>query len=443
MRFTFLWQAALAAAAFCSLELALPTTVSADEWPQWMGPKRDNIWREKGVLSSIPKSGLKVLWRSKVAGGYAGPAIAGGRVFVTDYVTADNVKTDNFARKEFTGTERVLCLDEKTGKEIWKHEYPVKYTVSYPSGPRVTPTVEGDRVYTIGTEGDLFCFEAATGKILWSKDFKKLYKTKAALWGYASHPLIDGKKLICIAGGEGTHAVAYDKITGEEIWRNGNAPEQGYSPPVIINAAGKRQLILTQPNQIRALDPETGETYWTTPYSADNGSIIMTPIHWKDYLYIGGYNNKNLLLKLASDKPGVEVEWKDVSKQGISPVNVQPRMDGDTLYGFDQDGQLMGIELPSGKRLFETSAPIAKRKQGSGTAFLIKHEDRYWMFNELGEVVLGKISPKGFEELGRTKVIEPTNDAFGRAVVWCAPAFANKHMYVRNDEECICIDLSE
>ena len=195
------------------LGLLSSATANADEWPQWMGPQRDNTWRETGIIENIPAGGLKVLWRAKVAGGYAGPAVAGGKVFIADYVTADNVKVDNFSRNEFSGNERVLCLDEATGKELWKHEYPVKYTVSYPSGPRVTPTVEGDRVYTLGTEGDLFCFHAQTGKILWSKDFKKEYKTKTALWGYASHPLIDGKKLICIVGGEGSHAVAFDKLT--------------------------------------------------------------------------------------------------------------------------------------------------------------------------------------------------------------------------------------
>lgn len=417
-------------------------SLRADDWPQWMGPQRDNIWRETGIIDKIPETGLRVVWSVDVAGGYAGPAVAGGRVFVADYVSSANVKVDNFDRKEFTGTERVVCLDEATGKMLWKHEYPVKYTVSYPAGPRVTPTVDGDRVYSLGAEGDLFCFDAASGKIRWSKDLKTEYKTKAALWGYASHPLIDGKKLICIAGGDGTHTVALDKLTGKELWRNGTAPEQGYSPPLIIRAGGKRQLILVHPKQVRAVDPETGIEFWSTPYDADNGSIIMTPVHWKDYLFVGGFSNKNLLLKLRSDQPGAEVVWKDVAKLGISPVNVQPQMDGDTLFGFDQDGQLMGVDLPSGKRLFETAAPIAVRKQGSGTAFIIRHENRYILFNELGEVVLCQLSPSGYKELGRTKVIEPTNNAFGRDVVWCSPAFANRKMFVRNDSKCICVDLA-
>ncbi len=422
----------------CGFFKSLP----AEDWPQWMGPARDNVWREAGVMTSLPKEGLKVLWRAKVQGGYAGPAVANGRVFVTDYISEANIKVDNFARKEFTGMERVLCLDEKTGKEIWHHEYPVKYTISYPAGPRVTPTVEADRVYTLGAEGHLFCFHVATGKIIWERVLPRDYQAKTALWGYASHPLIDGDKLIVIAGGKGSHAVALNKYTGAEIWRSLTAPEQGYCPPVIIEAAGKRQLILMRPDALSSVEPETGKEYWSVPYTADNGSIIMTPVRSGEYIFVGGFNNRNLLVKLANDRPGAEIEWRDQKGYGMSPVNVQPFVEGDIVYGFDASGELMAVKLPSGERLWQTSAPIGPRKEGSGTAFMVKHNDRFWMFNERGEVLISRLSPQGYEELGRTKVIEATNNAFGRKVVWCPPAFANQHMYVRNDEECICVDLS-
>ena len=143
---------------FCAALFACGSAAFAADWPKWMGPDGDNVWREDGVLTKFPKSGLKVVWKAPVAGGYAGPAVSSGRVYVTDYVTKDNVKVSNFDRKEFTGRERVLCLDEASGKLIWKHEYDVKYDISYPAGPRCTPVVEGNRVYTLGAEGNLFCF---------------------------------------------------------------------------------------------------------------------------------------------------------------------------------------------------------------------------------------------------------------------------------------------
>ena len=419
------------------------SNAGADEWPQWMGPQRDNVWREDGIVEAFPEEGARVLWRAPVAGGYAGPAVVGGRVFVTDYVTSDNVKVANFQRQEFTGNERVLCLDESTGKQLWVHEYPVRYTLSYPAGPRCTPTVEDDRVYTLGAEGHLFCFNVESGGVLWSKEFRKEYETDSALWGYASHPLIDGGKLICIAGREGSHVVALDKLTGEEIWRANSASEQGYAPPRIFEIGGLRQLIILSPDSVSSLDPETGDEYWSVPYEATSGSIIMSPVISDDYIYVAGYSNKNLLLKLGDGAVEPEVIFQDKSKTGISPVNVQPIIVDGTLYGFDQSGELMAIELPSGERLWQTSAPVSERPAGSGTAFIVKQADRFWLFNELGELVICEITPEGYEEIDRTKVIEPTNVAFGRDVVWCAPAFAHKKMFVRNDEECICVDLSK
>ena len=422
---------------------AVAVPARADDWPQWMGPRRDNVWREEGIVDEFPADGPRVLWRAPLAGGYAGPAVAAGRVFITDYVTDADVKVANFERKTSTGTERVLCLDEATGKILWKHEYPVTYTIAYPAGPRCTPTVDGDRVYTLGAEGDLFCFDAPTGKILWSRDLKKDYATKAALWGWASHPLVDGDRLICIAGTDTAHAVALDTRSGREIWRTGKAPEQGYVPPSIIEAAGVRQLVLVKPDAVYAVEPETGKPLWETAYNADNGSIIMTPVRVDDHLYIGGYQNKNLLLKLKADVPGVEVVWRNKPKQGISAVNVQPFAADGLVYGFHENGELRAMRIPEGDFAWRGGGPLGARPQGSGTAFLTRHADRFFVFTETGDLVIAKLTPAGYEELGRAHLIEPTNVAFGRPVVWCAPAYANRSIIVRNDTEIIRVSLAK
>lgn len=430
--------------ASCLTALALvPAGVHGDEWPQWMGPRRDNEWREEGVLEAFPAAGPRVVWRTPIRGGYAGPAIAGGRVFITDYVTDADVKIANFERKTSTGAERVLCLDEATGKIVWKHEYPVTYTIAYPAGPRCTPTVDGDRVYTLGAEGDLFCFEAATGKVVWSRDLKKDYATKAALWGWASHPLVDGDKLICIAGTDTAHAVALDKLSGKEMWRAGKAPEQGYVPPSIIEAAGVRQLVLVKPDGVYAVEPETGNILWETAYNADNGSIIMTPVRLGDYLYVGGYQNKNLLLKLKADVPGVEVVWRNKPKQGISAVNVQPFAADGLVFGFHESGELRAMRIPEGDFAWRGGGPLGERPQGSGTVFFTRNRDRFFLFAETGDLVIARLSPAGYEEHSRAHLIEPTNVAFGRPVVWCAPAYANKSIVVRNDAEIIRVSLAK
>lgn len=429
--------------AFFSAVLLGTTSGHADDWPQWMGPQRDNVWRESGIIEKFPAGGPKVLWRTPIAGGYSGPAVAGGKVFITDYVTADNVKVDNFKREEFSGTERVLCLNEANGDVLWTHEYPVKYTVSYPAGPRCTPVVDGNKVYTLGTEGHLFCFDVQSGDVLWSKNFLQDYKTKTALWGYASHPLIDGDKLICIVGGEGSHAVAFNKVTGTEIWRTLSAPEQGYSPPTIIEHAGLRQLILLRPNAVSAVNPETGIEYWSVPYEATNGSVIMSPIQQDNLLYCAGYSNKNMLIEMAADGKGAQVLWEELPKSAISPVNVQPiRVDG-MVFGFDQSGMLYGMDLKSGDRVWGTATPLgSERPQGSGTAFIVRNGDNFWMFNELGELLITRLTPTGYTEIDRVRVIDQTNNAFGREVVWSMPAFANRRIYVRNDREIICLDVA-
>ncbi len=426
------------------LLMACASAAVGDDWPQWMGPRRDNVWRETGLLDKFPEGGPKIVWRAPVGGGYAGPAVADGKVYVTDFVRSGEAAGENWDRKGIPGVERVLCLDEKTGEALWKHEYPVSYTVAYPGGTRCTPLVRDGKVYTLGTEGDLFCFDAAGGKVFWSNDLKKSYGTKAPLWGYAAHPLLDGDKLITLAGGKGSQAVALDRNTGKELWRTLDTPEigQGYVPPSILEAGGVRQLILAQPDSLNAVDPETGKILWSVPYEADNGSVIMTPVRSGGHLFLGGYNGRTLLVTLAENTPTATTVWKDKPKAAISPVNVQPFVEGDVIYGFDGDGQFTAAKLPSGARLWRTPQPVSRRPVGSGTAFLVRQADRLWMFCETGDLVIGQVSPQGFKELDRAHVLAPTGAAFNRDVAWCAPAFADGKMFVRNDKELVCIDLS-
>lgn len=414
----------------------------AEDWPNWMGPNRDNVWNIAKPPQSLPSGSLKAKWTAPVAGGYSGPAVVGNRIYVTDLVTKADAKVDNFGRKSFDGTERVLCFDANTGKAIWKHEYNVTYAISYPAGPRCTPVVDGGNVYTLGAEGDLFCFEAQTGKVVWSRKLKDDYKTNSALWGFAAHPLIDGDNLITLAGGDGSHTVCLNKKTGKEVWRFGTAPEQGYSPPSIITAGGVRQLILPNPTAINSVDPATGKLYWTLPYDASNGSVIMVPIQVGKYLFVAGYSDKNLLIELDATSPKAKEVWRNVAKKALSPVNVQPMAIGDVVYGMDQSGEMIAFKIDTGERLWETSKPIGRRPVGSGTAFLVRSGDLFYLFNELGELVVAKMNPQGYEEVSREKIIEQTNNAFGREVVWCPPAFANGCIYVRNDEKLICVPLT-
>src|SRR5262245_36826093 len=268
------------------LLVALAGDCLADDWPQWLGPGRDDVWRESGIIEKFPAEGAKIVWRVPIAGGYSGPAVAGGKVFVTDYVrTSGDAANDPMARPESAGKERVLCLRASDGKELWKHEYDCAYKISYPAGPRTTPAVAAGKVYALGSEGNLLCLDAETGKPLWSKDLKKEYQIEAPIWGFCGHPLVDGPRLICLVGGPGSVAVAFNKDTGREIWRALSASEPGYCPPSIIEAGGKRQLLIWDPESLNSLNPETGQVYWKEPLKPAYAMSVTQPQKAGDYLY--------------------------------------------------------------------------------------------------------------------------------------------------------------
>lgn len=426
----------------------------ASDWPQWMGPTRDNVWHDTGVLEKFPAGGPKVLWRSPLAIGYAGPAVAGGKVFVLDFVTTDKPPDEgNFRRAKQSGTERVLCFDAATGKELWKYEYPCTYAISYPNGPRCTPVVHQGKVYTLGAMGHLACLNASDGKPVWAKEIMKVYDTEPAIWGFAAHPVIDGDMLITLGGGHRdektvreNHVIALNKNTGEEIWKSQAQSSQGYSPVQFATIGGVRQLIVAGPDAVRGLDPATGKRFWSQPYNATSGSIIMTPVVHAEHCFVGGYNGKNLMLKLgiAEGKPTAETLWRNEKNLGISPVNVQPFLDDGILYGYSDNGYLIAMEFPSGKRLWSSGGPLAEKPLPSGTAFLVKNGNRFFSFTDQGDLVICSLSREGYKEIDRAKaIVAMTTTGFSRPVVWSMPAFADRKMFVRNDKEILCVDLAQ
>jgi outer membrane protein assembly factor BamB len=409
-----------------------------------MGQQRDNSWNAAGIVNQIPSSGLPQLWKTSVAFGYSGPAVVGDRLYLTEFSSQANLAVGNFERVKMDGIERIRCLDANTSIEVWKHEYPETYAISYPNGPRATPLVDGDRVYTLGAEGQLICFQREKGSIIWSRQLKSDYKTNSPLWGYSAHPTIDGQKLICVAGGDGSQTVALDKMTGKEIWRYGTASEQGYCPVHIFTHKGLRQMLVLSPDWLASIDPENGKENWRQEYKADNGSIIMKPVVVADrYVFVGGFNKRNMLIELSDDNGPPRLLIQDRAKVLLSPVNVQPMAIGNIVYGVDADGILTAVEIPSGNRLWETSQPIADRPTRSGTAFLVTNKDRFFIFTENGQLALATLDSKGYKEQGRAMVIQPTNGAAGRPVVWSAPAFAGTRMYARNDRELVCVELKQ
>jgi outer membrane protein assembly factor BamB len=424
-------------------------TSRADDWPQWLGPQRDGVWRETGIIEKFPADGLKFRWRVPIGGGYSGPAVADGRVYVMDrqLATGATNPANAFARGEIPGAERVLCLDATDGTILWQHQYDCAYTVSYAAGPRVTPAVQGGKVYTLGNEGNLLCLDARKGAVLWSREFKKEFGIKTPTWGFAGHPLVDGSKLICLAGGDGSVAVAFDKDTGKELWRALSAKEPGYAPPMIYEFAGKRQLIIWHPEAVSGLDPETGKVFWSHPLrpSVRFGMTIPSPRKVGDLLFLTSFYNGSVLLRVDSDQPAVVWQSKKVSEKdtdGLHSVMATPLIENGHIYSPCSYGQFRCLKLETGERLWETFAPTSGKSERWGHAFVVKHGDRCFLFSEKGDLIIAKLSPEKYDEISRVRLVDPVNHDPGRPVVWSHPAFANKSVYARNDREIVCVSLA-
>ena len=427
--------------------LAFSSGISAADWPQWMGPTRDGVWNEEGISARFPEGGPKKLWSMPVGGGYSGPAVVGSRVFAMDFITENaGIENNPNKRNEVQGIERIHCLDAATGKSLWKHEYSCHYSLSFPCGPRCTPTVDGDRVYTLGAMGHLRCLDAKSGEVVWSKDFPKDYKAPVPQWGFCGHPLIHKDLLICLVGGEGHLAVAFDKLTGKEVWKTLGGKDSGYCPPSMIRVGDSSVLLLRCPKAIHALNPSTGEPLWLYSHEPRHGLSLSAPLLHKNILYTGG-GGVSVALKLAMGTAEKPAElWKGTADTGFSPSNATPLISDGTIYGCDSaTGAFGAVDLATGKRLWETRALLTDKDETlmHGTAFAVKNGERCFLFTETGHLIVAKLTPEKYEELDRAKLIEPTGEAFGRKVVWSHPAFADKKIFVRNDKEIAAFDLAK
>jgi outer membrane protein assembly factor BamB len=424
-------------------------TARGDDWPQWLGPTRDGVYAETGVIDTIPEKGLPIKWRVPVSGGYSGPAVADGRVFVTDYLRkAGDAFNNPNERANLQGRERVLCFDAQTGKPLWENSYDCPYSISYPAGPRCTPTVDADRVYTLGSEGDLLCLATTDGKLLWERSFPRDLDAEVPIWGFAAHPLVVDDLVICMVGGPGQVVVAFDKRTGEVRWKALNASSVGYCPVSLIEMGGVRQLIVWHADAIESLDPQTGAVYWTMPFAPSYGMAIARPQLDGNRMYASGIHASSLMLELDEDEPQVTELWSGGPKEAVHCANSTPIFRDGTIYGSDcVIGSLIAVRGSDGERLwqsFQPTIPTEDRMAKHGTAFLTRFAgtDRYLIFSEVGDLVIAELTPQGYEEHGRFHVLEPTSEAFGRRVVCSHPAYANRTAFVRNDQELVAVDLS-
>lgn len=438
-----------------------PPALQAHDWQQWLGPHRDGTWAAEGIIKTFPANGPALVWKQTIGGGYSGPAVASGCVIVMDRVATpasgdepflhegEIPRNQNFVRQRLPGKERVLCFRESDGQLLWQHEYDCPYSTvtTYAIGPRATPTIDGDVVYTVGAEGDLRCLRISDGSLVWAKDFKKDYQVPTPNWGFASPPLVDDDRLICIVGGESSGCVAFDKHTGQELWRSLTAAEPGYSAPVIRTIAGQRQLLIWDSDAVHGLDPVSGKPYWSVDFPSTYAMSVATPQVLGNSIFIMCFNGKSCLIKVDADGSGAEIQWEGDRRSGIDGVHNTAQLVDGYAYGCGNGGRYICARLSDGKRMWDTFQPVsATRPISWGNVFTIRltaYKDRYILINDHGEIILATMNSSGYTEQDRAQLIAPTHQVGSRKLVWSHPAFANGKTYLRNDQELRCYDLSD
>jgi len=413
--------------------------VFCDEWPDWRGPNRDGTWQETDVKKKFDSEKIKEKWRIPISSGFSGPSVADGLVYITDRVTDP---------KEI---ERVLCFDAMTGEKKWSYSYDCDYAgIGYQAGPRASVVIDDDRAYSLGAMGHLFCFQSKTGEVIWSKDLNHEYDIRMPTWGIAAAPLIvDDKLVLCIGGENNACVVTLNKKTGEEIWRNLD-DDMAYSAPILIEQGNKPVVVVWTGQRVVGLNPDTGSIYWQHEFEQKEMVIgISSPVFYNNYLFVSCFFDGSLLLELDTAKPAAEKIWQRSGKNERNTDALHccistPLLKGDFIYGVDSYGELRCLDLLSGDRIWEDLTAVKSARWAN--IHFVQNGDITYMFNEHGELIIAKLSSKGFDEISRASLIEPTKEQLSRkgvGVTWAHPAFAYKHVYIRNDNALVCADLRE
>ena len=389
---------------------------SGSDWPQWRGPQRNGISRETGLLKQWPPEGPKLLWQvNDIGDGYSTPAVAGTRIYLMSNRGFDN--------------EFVQALSTQDGKPIWTTRIG---NVGNPQDffyakARSTPTVDGDFIYALSSDGDLACLETGSGKIRWQKSIKKEFDGKSGIWAYAESPLVDGDVVVVTPGGTEATIVALNKKTGAVIWKSavpGGDPA-AYASAIVVQAGGRRQYVQFLSKGIVGVDAKTGQFLWRYAEVAKGMAQMVTPVARDGYVYGGAHSIGGGLVRLKADPGGVAAE-KIYFARGLPNSIGGSVLVGEFLYGTTDSG-LVAVEF--------TTGTVKWQSEGIGSGSVAYADGQLYLHGENGSVALIEATPEAYREKGRfTPPVQPKRKRLGPfpEKAWAYPVIANGRLYIRD-----------
>lgn len=401
-----------------SLSLIAPPGAAALDWPQWRGPDRSDVSKETGLLKQWPEGGPKQVWLYKDAGkGYAGPAIVGGKFYTM------GTREDS---------EVLLALDANSGKELWVAKIGPILPNNWGDGPRGTPTVEGDRIYTLGGQGTLICAQVKDGKIIWQHTMQELGGT-VPFWGYTESVLVDGNQVVCSPGGQQGSIAALDKSTGKTLWQSkGFTDNVHYSSLIQADHNGQRQYIKLTEKSVAGIGAKDGKLLWRSDFPGRT-AVIPTPIFKDGFVYVtAGYGAGCKLVKLGAGDQASDVYDNKVMKNHHGGVILV----GEHLYGHSDGSGWVCQNFQTGEEVWNA------KNLGKG-AIGYADEMFYCLDERSGTVALIEASPKGWNEHGRFKLDPQSAIRSRQGAIWTHPVIVNGKLYLRDQDLIYCYDVKK
>src|SRR5574341_23565 len=416
------WLTTIAALCLCFSTVFVTRSAdmaaSTSGWPQWRGPQRDGISPERGLLQQWPKEGPKLLWQvNDIGDGFSTPAVVGTRIYLMSNRGMEN--------------EFVQALSTEDGKPLGTTRVGAvgnpQQDPPYPKA-RSTPTVDGDFIYALGSDGDLVCLEARSGKIRWQKNLRKEFGGQPGTWAYAESPLIDGDIVVVTPGGAQATLVALNKKTGAVIWKSaapGGDPA-GYASAIVVQAAGRKQYVQFLEKGVVGVDAKTGEFLWRYKEVVNGPAQAFTPVARGAYVYGGALSIGGGLVRLKPDGSGVAAE-QVYFERGLPNGFGGAVLVGAYLYGTPSRGPLVAVEFTTGK--------VKWKAENFGMASVAYADGHLYIHDENGDVVLVEATPEGYREKGRfTPPNPPKKKQAGQLAekAFAYPVIANGRLYIRD-----------